>query len=71
MKKAIHLIVGKFDEMYQQKMKLFVKDEIESKIVDIRKEMAEIKEMLKREKSQRDALSQKTGNTKVSGKEVS
>ena len=71
MKKAIHLIVGKFDEMYQQKMKLFVKDEIESKIVDIRKEMAEIKEILKREKSQRDALSQKTGNTKVSGKERS
>lgn len=63
MKKAIHLIVSKFDEMYQQKMTLFVKDEIDIKLVDIRKEVDSLKELVKKQASQMDAMSQKTKNT--------
>ena len=48
MKKAIHLIVSKFDEMYQQKMTLFVKDEIEVKLIDIRKEVDTLKDLVKK-----------------------
>ena len=46
MKKAIHLIVGKFDEMYQEKMKLFMKEEIDGKILEVRREMAELREIV-------------------------
>lgn len=48
MKKAIHLIVGKFDDMYQEKMKLFVREEIEGKIIEVRREMAELRELIQK-----------------------
>jgi len=36
MKKAVHMIVSKLDVMIQSKIKLMVKDEIESKISELR-----------------------------------